>query len=140
MKDFRIIDIVLAIGWSLHLGVENLEGTRQKATRATREVRHSLTEPGRKRLGHKVSHRSGRVKLAGVTCGLQVFQDGLVNFTECVTLFILGKVNRLVNLVDDLTKQNAILHVVVGVSKSSLDDNVSQRRIGRKLKTLKSLE
>ena len=95
VKDFRIIDIVqqhvghaqqvrelllldavdrscieFTIGWSLNLGVENLEGARQKAARATREVSHSLAELGRKCLGHKVSHRSGRVKLAGITRGL----------------------------------------------------------------------
>ena len=165
MKNLRVVDVVqqhvgyaqqigqlfllnaidrlcveLAIRRCLHLCVKHLESARQKAARATRKVSHSLAELGRKRLGHKVSHRSGRIKLAGITCGLQVFQDGLVNFTEGVALFVLGKVNRFVNLVDDLTKQNPILHVVIGVSKCSLDDNVSQRRIRCKLKTLKSLE
>ena len=58
---------------------------------------------------------------------MEFFQDAFVDIAESVTLFIIRQI-ELVYDVDDLTEQNAILHIVVGVGESRLDDGLSYRR------------
>ena len=96
---------------------------------AAGEVGHLLPHLGPDHLGHKVSDGPGCIEFAGRTCALQLFQNGLVDLAEGVAFRIIVQL-EIVNRIDDLTQQDAVLHVVVGLGKHSLDNSLSDGRIG----------
>ncbi len=55
-------------------------------------------------------------KLTSRTSALQLFQNRFVDFAKGVTFLIIAEI-QLVNDVDDLTEQNAVFHVVVGIGE-----------------------
>ena len=65
-------------------------------------------------MDHELGDGSRRVKLACVTCRLEILEDLFVNVAEQVPVFAVVEVD-LVDFVDDLTHQRAVLHVVVGI-------------------------
>ena len=71
----------------------------------------------------------GRVELARVARRLQVSEDLLVHVAEQVPVFAVVEID-LVDLVDDLPHQRAVLHVLVGIVESVADDDAA-RVLGR---------
>ena len=51
-----------------------------------------------------------------------------------MALFVLSEVNGLVDFVDDLAQEDAILHVVVGIGECRLDDDLGQWSVRPHLK------
>ena len=112
---------------SLFLRFKSFQPANDKSARTAGKISHLFTDYRLYHLCHEVSHSTGRVKLAGRACTLQLFQDRLINIAKCVAFLIIGKV-KLINDVDYLAKQNTVLHVVVGVLKCCLDDSLIDRR------------
>ena len=79
-------------------------------------------------LRHELRDGAGRIELTGGASALQFFEDGLVNLTEGVALLIIGEI-QLVDHVDDLAQQYAVLHVLVGVGKGGLHDGLFDGRL-----------
>ena len=123
----------------LDLLVQLLQPAGQKAAGTAGKVGHLLPYLGPDHLGHKVSDGPGRIEFAGRTCALQLFQNGLVDLAEGVAFRIIVQL-EIVNRIDDLAQQDAVLHVVVGLGKHSLDNSLSDGRIGIHRQILQSRE
>ena len=80
-------------------------------------------------LGHKVGDSAGRIELTGGASALQFLQNGLVDFAEGVALLIVAEI-QFVDDIEDLTQQNAVLHVLVGVCKGGLHNGLADRGSG----------
>ena len=122
--------VLLRVRRALDLRLQLLEPAGDEAARAAGKVRHGLPNPGGNTLRHELRHRAGRVELAGRARALQFFQDSLVDLPEGVALLIVREV-QLVDDVEHLPQQHAILHVLVGVSKSGLHDGLLYGRLRR---------
>ncbi len=109
---------------SLHLGIQHLQSRGKEAAGAAGKVRNELAELWLDPLHHKVRDRTGRVEFTGVTGALQTAEDRFVNLTEGVTVLVLLKVD-LVNDIDNLAEQDAVLHVVVVVLESRADNDLA---------------
>ena len=114
---------------ALDLLPQLLEPAGDEAAGAAGEVRHALADPGPDALGHEVRDGAGGVEFARGTGALQFLQDGLVYLAEGVALLVVGEV-QLVDDVDDLAQEDAVLHVVVGVGEGGLDDGLLDGRVG----------
>ena len=114
---------------ALDLLPQLLEPAGDEAAGAAGEVRHALADLGPDALGHEVSDGPGSVEFAGGACALQLLQNGFVDLAEGVALLVVGEV-QLVDDVDDLAKEDAVLHVVVGVGEGGLDDGLLDGRVG----------
>ena len=115
------VAILLCISGALYLLLQLFQPADDKATGAAGKVRHCLTDLRLDHLCHKVGDSTGRIKLAGAACALELLQYGFINVTEGVAFLIIGKV-QFVNNVNDLTEQDAVLHVVIGIGKGGLHD------------------
>ena len=115
------IAVFLRIGGALHLLLQLLQPANDKATGAAGKVRHGLTDLRLNHLCHKVGNSTRSIKLASAACALQFLQNRFVNLTEGMAFLIVGKV-KFVNHIDDLAEQDAVLHIVIGVSKGGLHD------------------
>src|SRR5699024_1671465 len=93
------------------------------------KVRHPLPDFGADHPGHKVGDGTGRIEFASRPGALQLLQDGLVNLAESVAFLVVVQV-QLVNGIDDLPQQDAVLHIVVGVGKGGLDNGLADGGIG----------
>ena len=106
-----------------HLLVQLLQPADDKAAGAAGKVGHGLADFGADDLRHEIRNCAGRIKLTGGTGALQLLQDGLVNLAEGVAFLIVAEV-QVVDHVDDLPQQYAVLHVVVGIGKGGLHDGL----------------
>ena len=61
---------------------------------------------------------------------MQFTENGFIDFSESVAFLIVAQV-KLVNPVDDLTQQNAVFHIVVGVRERGLHNRLLNRRFRR---------
>ena len=109
---------------SLHLGVQHLQRRGKEAACTACEVRNGLAELRLDHLHHEVRDRTGRIEFTGVTGALQTAENRFVDLAEGVTVLVLLKID-LVNDIDNLAKQDAILHIVVIVLESRADNNLA---------------
>ena len=105
----------------LDLLLQFFQPADDKATGAAGKICHRFSDLGLDHLRHKVGDGAGRIELTGGTCALQLLQNGLVNLPEGVAFLVVAEV-ELVDHVDDLPQQHAVLHVVVGIGKGGLHD------------------
>ena len=101
-----------------------------EAARAAGKVRHLFANPRLNHPRHEVGHGAGRVELARGTGALQLLENALVDFVEGVALLVVGQI-QLVDDVDDLPQQHAVLHVLVGVREHRLHDGLFDGRLRR---------
>ena len=109
---------------ALHLGVQHLQRRGKEAAGTAGKVRNRLAELRLDHLYHEVRDSTGRVEFAGVTGALQAAEDRFVNLTEGVAVLVLLKID-LINDIDNLAEQDAILHVVVVVLEGRADDDLA---------------
>ena len=109
---------------ALHLGIQHLQRRGKEAAGAAGKVRNRLTELGLDHLYHEVRDSTGRVEFAGVTGALQAAEDRFVNLTEGVAVLVLLKID-LINDIDNLAKQDAVLHVVIVVLEGCADNDLT---------------
>ena len=100
-----------------------------KSTGATGEVCHLFAQLRLYHQCHKLGDCSRRVKLTGRTGRLQLPQNLLIDKAKSVAFLHIVKCD-LVNDINDLTKINAVLHIVVGVLKGGFDNGFLNWRIG----------
>ena len=105
---------------SLHLGIQHLQRRGKEATGSAGKVRNRLAELGLDHLYHEVRDSTGCVEFTGVTGALQAAEDRFVNLTEGVAVLVL-----LINDIDNLAKQDAVLHVVIVVLEGCADDDLA---------------
>ena len=98
-----------------------------KATGAAGEVCHHFADLRPDHLRHKVGDGAGRIKFAGRTGALQLFEDGFIDLAKRMAFLIVAKV-QLVNDVEHLPKQYAILHILVGIGKRGLHNGLADGR------------
>ena len=106
-----------------------IEPADDEAAGAAGKIGHGLANLRFNDLGHKIGDSTGRIELTSRTGALQLFQNGLVNLAEGVTLLIVTEV-QLVNDIEDLAQQHAILHVLIGIGKSGLHNGFADRGSG----------
>ena len=106
-----------------------LEPAGDEAAGAAGEVRHALADLGPDALGHEVGDGPRRVELTGGARALELLQNGFIDLAEGVAFLIVAQV-QLVDDVDDLAKEDAVLHIVVGVGEGGLDDGLLDGRVG----------
>ena len=112
-----------------HLLVQLFEPAGDETARAASKVRHRFADLRPDRLRHEISDGARRIEFAGGTGTLQLFEDGFIDVAEGVALLVVAQI-QLVDDVDDLTQQHAVLHVVVGIGERRLHDGLLDRRIG----------
>ncbi len=105
---------LLPLGRRFCLSLQVLDGTSQEAPRTARRIEDRLTELGVDDVDDELGDGPRRVEFARVPGTLQVFEELLVDVVELMTLSLRVEID-LVQLVDHLPEQGAVLHVVVGV-------------------------
>ena len=128
----RVGFLVLGSG---DLFIKCIEPAGDEATRTTSEVSHLFTHLRINNLGHEVGQSTRCIELTCRACRLHFFQDGLVYFTKGVALLVITQI-QLVNDIDYLTKQHAILHVLIGIFKGCTHDCTAHGRFGSDLQVL----
>lgn len=118
------LPVLFRAGSAFHLLLQLLQPTYKEAAGATGEIGHTLPDSGTDHLGHKVSNGPGRVKLTGGTGALQFLQNRLVDFPKGVAFLIVAQI-QLINYIDYLPEQYAVLHVVVRIGKGRLHNGLS---------------
>ena len=115
-----VLDLAF-MGLGLGLLAQVLNGANKKAAGAAGRVEHAFAEAGIDLLDDELGDGARGIKLAGVARRLQVFEELFVNVAEHVA--VIGGVEvDAVDLVDDLSHQRAVLHVVVSAIESGLDE------------------
>ena len=109
---------------ALHLSIQHLQRRGKEAAGSAGEVRNGLAELRLDHLYHEVRDSTGRVEFAGVTGALQAAEDRFVNLTEGVAVLVLLKID-LINDIDNLAKQDAVLHVVIVVLEGGADNDLA---------------
>ena len=107
----------------LDLLIEIIQGRCEEPSGTRSEIAELFPELRLKCPHHEISESTRRIKLSRVSCGLKVLQDSLIDVTESVAVQKKKKVN-LVDDVDNLSQQDAILHVLVEVGKDFFHDPV----------------
>ncbi len=97
-----------------------LDGADEEAAGAAGGIEDRFAELRIDLLDDELRHRARRVELAGVTRGLQVLEQLLVDVAEHVAV-IRGVEVDAVDLVDDLPHEGAVLHVIVGILEGHAD-------------------
>ena len=121
--ELLLLDSVDALGIGLSLFgcgdflVERLEPRSEKATRSASKVGHPFSHLWGNHFCHEVCKGAWGVELASRASRLHLLQDGFVDFSKGVTLLVAAEVEPIYD-VYDLTKQNAILHVLIGILES----------------------
>ena len=106
-----------------------------KSTGSAGKICHLFAQLGLYHQCHKLGDCSRRVKLTGRTSRLQFPQNLLIDKAKGVAFLHIVKLD-LVNDINDLTKINAVLHIVVGVLEGGLDNGFLNWSIGCHLDTL----
>ena len=122
--------ILLLIVGGLDLRLQLVQEACDEAARAAGQIRHGLADLRLDHLRHELRHRAGRVEFARGTGELQLVQQRFVDFPESVDFVIIIEV-QLVDHVDDLPQQHAVLHVVVGVLEHGLHDGLLHGHVRR---------
>ena len=123
-----------------------IDGAGQEAAGPAGGVEHHLIKPGIQPIDNEFRERPRRVKFAGVSSALKVFENLFVDGAEGVAVISVVEVD-LVDLVDHLPHQRAGFHEIVGVLEDVANDlcafaDVADRRqitlqSGEKLKVHK---
>ena len=129
-----VVKLLLSGGVRYLLG-ELSQPRSDKSAGATGEVCHFFAQLRLYHQCHKLGDCSRRIKLTGRTGRLQLPQNLLIDKTESMAFLHIVKLN-LVNDINDLTKINAVLHIVVGVLEGGLDNGFLNWSIGCHLDTL----
>lgn len=119
--------VLLLVRCVFHLLVQLFEPAGDETARAASKVRHRFADLRPDRLRHEISDGARRIEFAGGTGTLQLFEDGFIDVAEGVALLVVAQI-QLVDDVDDLTQQHAVLHVVVGIGERRLHDGLLDRR------------
>ena len=109
------------VGICLRLFSQVIDGRGEKASRTAGWVENDLPQTGVHLIHDELSHGAGRVELAGVSGGLKVLENLLINIAEEVAVRGCVEVDA-VDLVHDLAHEGAVLHVVVGVIEGRADE------------------
>ena len=117
----------------VHLLVERFQPARDEAAGAAGKVGHLLSDLWTDDFCHEIGEGTRGVELAGRTGRLHLFEDRLVDLAKSMALLIVAKV-ELVDDIDDLTQQDTILHILVGILKSGSDNGVAHGGGGGDLK------
>ena len=112
----------------LNLTLQVVERRGEETTGTAGEVGHGLPQTRMENLHDKISKGTRGVELACVAGRLEVLQDTLVYIAKSMTVFGIGEVN-LVHHIHHLTKERAVLHILVEVGKDLLDNPISTRRV-----------
>ena len=123
------VAVLIRICGALDALLQLIEPADDKTTGAAGKVGHGLANLGFDDLGHKVGDSTGRIELTSRTGALQLFQNGLVNLTEGMALLIVTEI-QLVNDIEHLPQQHAILHVLIGIGKGGLHNGFADRGSG----------
>ena len=108
-----------AIGSRLYLCSHVVKGRCKESACARCEVAKGFAQLRVEHLHDEVGQGARGVELTSIASRLKVFQNAFVNITKGVAVASIIKLN-LVDYVDNLTKQCAILHVLVQVGKCFL--------------------
>ena len=111
------------VSFGLGLLAQVFDGADKKAASAAGGVEDSLAEARVDLFDDELGDCTGRVELAGISGGLEVFEELLVDVAEEVAVIGSVEVNG-VDLVDDLPHQRPIFHVVVGVLEGHADEGM----------------
>ena len=122
------IAVGVAVVGGFDLGVEDFQGGGEEAAGAAGEIGDGFAELWREHLCHEIGDGARGVELPGVASALQAAQDGLVDFAKGVAVVVFVEVD-LVDDVDDLAQENAILHVVVVVFEGGAHDDLVHRSV-----------
>ena len=115
-----VLDLAF-VGLGLGLLAQVLNGADKKAAGAAGGVEEGFTETGIDLLDDELGDGARGVELAGIARRLQILKQLFVNVAEHVA--VIGGVEvDAVDLVDDLSHQRAVLHVVVSAIESGLDE------------------
>lgn len=116
----------LVIGYALHVVVFYvIECAGEEAAGAAGWVHNRLAELRIDAIDHKAGDGARGIKLTGITRRLQIFEDLFVNIAEKVAFAGAGEVN-FVELVDHLTQQGAVFHVVIGIAERLPDHKAAR--------------
>ena len=109
------------MGFGFRLLAQVLDGADEEAAGAAGGVEEGFAEAGIDLLDDKLGDGARGVELAGIARGLEILEELLVDVAEQVA--VIGGVEvDAVDLVDDLSHQRAVLHVVVGTVEGGLDE------------------
>ena len=133
------LGILLPVLGRLHLLVEGIQPAGDETARTTGEVGHLLPHLGLDDFGHEIGQGAGRVELTCRACALHLLEDGLINLAEGVAFLVVAKV-ELVDDVDHLTEQHAVLHVLVGILEGGAHDGAAHGCLRRHLQILQGRE
>lgn len=116
----------LVIGHALHVVVFYvIERAGEEAAGAAGRVHNRLAELRIDAIDHKAGDGARGIKLTGIARRLQIFEDLFVNVAEQVALAGAGEVD-FVELVDHLTQQGAVFHVVIGIAERLSDHKAAR--------------
>ena len=101
----------------------------EEASRSTGEVAKGFAQFRVEHHHNKISQCTWCVELSGISCRLQIFQNSLINISECVTVVSIVKFDFVYN-VDHLAQKRSILHILVQVCKCFLNNAFSSWGIG----------
>ena len=128
-----IIQLLLSGGVRYLLG-ELSKPRGDKSTGATGEICHLFAQLRLYHQCHKLGDCSRRIEFTGRTSRLQLPQNLLIDKTESMAFLHIVKLN-LVSDINDLTKINAVLHIVVSILEGGLDNGFLNWSIGCHLDT-----
>ena len=129
-----VVKLLLICGVPYLLG-ELSQPRSDESTGATGEVRHFFAQLRLYHQCHKLGDCSRCIKLTGRTGRLQFPQNLLIDKAKSMAFLHIVKLN-LVNDINDLTKINAVLHIVVGIFEGGLDNGFLNWSIRRHLDSL----
>ena len=122
----------LVIGHALYVFVFYvIERAGEEAAGAAGRVHNRLAELRINAIDHKAGDGAWGIKLTGIARRLQIFEDLFVNVAEQVALAGAGEVD-FVELVDHLTQQGAVFHVVIGIAERLSDHKAARVLIDRR--------
>ncbi len=110
-----------AVGRCLNLLTELFEPAGEEASGAAGEVCHCFADLGADDFCHEVGDGAGGVEFAGGAGALEFFEDVFVDVAEGVAFFVAFEV-EFVDDIDDLSEEDAVFHIVVGIGEGGLDD------------------
>jgi len=112
----------LLVGSAVNLfGSNCVDGGSEEAAGAAGGIKDGLTELDIDHVHDELGDTSGRVKLPGVACGLEILENRFVDIAEEVAVLRRIEVD-FVEGIDDLAEQSSVLHEVVGVFENGADN------------------
>ncbi|CQH57818.1 Uncharacterised protein [Yersinia enterocolitica] len=93
--------------------------TGQKTTGAARRIHNRLTQLRVDTVDHKTRHGTRGIELTRISGALQVAKDLFVDIAKQMAFLAAAEVD-FIELIDHLTQQGAVFHVVIGITESLL--------------------